>query len=82
MSLVQILLWSFASSVSEFIHHVGRIGREGNTGSVCVFCNAHNKKIFQGFVKLAEENHIKFPPRFLLLLCFMYRDQGVYSRNR
>ncbi|KNB43298.1 putative ATP-dependent RNA helicase [Blastocystis sp. subtype 4] len=58
-----ILLWSFASSVSEFIHNVGRIGREGNTGSVCVFCNAHNKKIFQGFVKLAEENHIKIPSR-------------------
>ena len=58
-----MLLWSFASSVSEFVHHAGRLGRSGEEGSVIVFCNAHNKKLFKGFVKLAEENRIRLPSR-------------------
>ena len=59
--IIQMLLWSFASSVSEFVHHAGRLGRNGEEGLVIVFCNAHNKKLFKGFVKLAEENRIRLP---------------------
>lgn len=57
----QILMWSFASSISEFIHHAGRVGRAGEKSSVCVFCNARNKKLFPAFVKLCEENGIQCP---------------------
>lgn len=57
----QILMWSFASSISEFIHHAGRVGRAGERSSVCVFCNARNKKLFPAFVKLCEENGIALP---------------------
>ena len=34
-----------------------------------VFCNAHNKKLFKGFVKLAEENRIRLPSRMVDPLC-------------
>ena len=63
--IMQMLLWSFASSVSEFVHHAGRLGRNGEEGAVIVFCNAHNKKLFKGFVKLAEENRIRLPSRIV-----------------
>jgi singapore isolate B (sub-type 7) whole genome shotgun sequence assembly, scaffold_2 len=64
--IIQMLLWSFASSVSEFVHHAGRLGRNGEEGLVIVFCNAHNKKLFKGFIKLAEENRIRLPSRIVV----------------
>lgn len=60
-------MWSFASSISEFIHHAGRVGRAGEKSSVCVFCNARNKKLFPAFVKLCEENGIQCPAGNLYL---------------
>ena len=60
-----MIIWSCGTSVSELIHNVGRLGRTGKEGDVIVFCNAHNKKIFPGLIRLCEENHIHLPKRIL-----------------
>lgn len=75
----QILMWSFASSISEFIHHAGRVGRAGERGSVCVFCNARNKKLFPAFVKLCEENGIALPAGSARLSPFLSSAQEVHE---
>ena len=76
-------MWSFASSVSEFIHHAGRVGRAGEKSSVCVFCNARNKKLFPAFVKLCEENGIQCPAgTYASSILLITSYQAVYEGRR
>lgn len=75
-------MWSFASSISEFIHHAGRVGRAGEKSSVCVFCNARNKKLFPAFVKLCEENGIQCPAgNTFFPWVILFSAQAVHERR-
>ena len=57
------MLWALPTSVAELIHQCGRIGRSGEQGAVVCFCNAKNKKVFGGLVRLCEDAHIRLPNR-------------------
>ena len=75
-------MWSFASSISEFIHHAGRVGRAGEKSSVCVFCNARNKKLFPAFVKLCEENGIQCPAALKQFMKEEEQQNTILSRRQ